>query len=301
MTTEPDPGAAPSFCGNCGAAMTPRSQICAACGRPATPPPAPTGAPPPDYIPYCRNCGIGVPWGAGHTCRRCGMTPLCRLHFSATDGRCLDCAAPPSPAASPAASYGGGRTCRACGASAAPNAEYCPNCGRALALAISYGNVEYMGFWIRLAAFVVDWIIVYVAAALTAAVIGISLTSGDLDPAAMDDISIAIENFNYSYLLLFCGMSAVYGVLTTALRGQTLGKMLLRIQVVDANGNIPPWHRILLRELARGVVLLALFPLGLLYVWIALDARKRGPHDYLGGSYVIRKPRRPAPPNAGYT
>ena len=97
-----------------------------------------------------------------------------------------------------------------------------------------------MGFWIRFAAFVVDWIIVYVAAALTAAVIGISLTSGDIDPAAMDDISIAIENFNYSYLLLFCGMSAVYGVLTTALRGQTLGKMLLRIQVVDANGNIPP-------------------------------------------------------------
>ena len=112
MTTEPDPGAAPSFCGNCGAAMTPSSQICAACGRPATPPPAPTDAPPPDYIPYCRNCGIGVPWGAGHTCRRCGMTPLCRLHFQAAAGLCLDCAAPPSPAPSPAASYGGGRTCR---------------------------------------------------------------------------------------------------------------------------------------------------------------------------------------------
>ena len=298
MTTEPDPGAAPSFCGNCGAAMMPRSQVCAACGRPATPPPTPTGAPPPDYIPYCRNCGIGVPWGAGHTCRRCGMTPLCRLHFSATDGRCLDCAAPPSPAAIPTASYGGGRTCRACGAATAPNAEYCPNCGRPVTAA-AYANAEYMGFWIRFAAFVVDRIITYVIAALIAAGIGISRTSGQTEAVPAESISVAFDNINYSFLLLVWGVSTTYGVILTALRGQTIGKMLLRIQVVDANGNIPPWHRVIAREVLGKFASEIIIWLG--YIWIGFDQRKRGWHDYLGGSYVIRKPRRPEPPNAGYT
>lgn len=298
MTTEPDSGAAPSFCGNCGAAMTPRSQTCAACGRPATPPPTPTDTPPPDYIPYCRNCGIGVPWGAGHTCRRCGMTPLCRLHFQAAAGLCLDCAAPPSPAASPTATYGGGLTCRACGAAPSPNAEYCPNCGRPLTAA-AYVNAEYMGFWIRFAAFVVDRIITYVIAALIAAGIGISRTSGQTEAVPAESISVAFDNINYSFLLLVWGVSTTYGVLLTAMRGQTIGKMLLRIQVVDANGNIPPWHRVIAREVLGKFASEIIIWLG--YIWIGFDQRKRGWHDYLGGSYVIRKPRRPEPPNAGYT
>ena len=289
MTSESGTGGGPAFCGNCGAAIVPGVRVCGACGRPAADTASSTAdVPPPDYIPYCRNCGIGVPWGAGHTCRRCGVTPLCQRHFRAAAGLCLDCAAAASATAGVAADYGGGLRCRVCAAAVAPGAGFCPNCGQVVTAAVREG-VEYMGFWIRFAAFAVDWIIVYVAAALTAAVIGVSLTSGDVDPAALDDISLALENFNYSFLLLFCGMSAVYGAVMTVWRGQTLGKMLLRIQVVDADGNVPPWHRALLRELVRGVILLALFPLGLLYVWVALDTRKRGPQDYLGGSYVVRK------------
>ena len=295
MTSESSSGAGPSYCGHCGAAMEPGRPVCGACGRlaaDATPPAA--GSPPPDYIPYCRNCGVGVPWGAGHTCRRCGVTPLCPLHFRSPAGLCLDCAAAPADATSP---YVVGQRCRACAVPLSPGAGFCPNCGQPVTAAAA--TAEYMGFWIRFAAFAIDWITVYITAALTAAVIGISLTSGEIDPAAMDDISVAFANLNYSFLLLFWGMSAVYGLVMTAWRGQTLGKMLLRIQVVDASGNIPPWHRVLLRELLRGAVLLALFPLGLLYVWVALDARKRGLQDYLGGSYVVRK-RRPNPPNSGY-
>ena len=295
MTSESGTGGGPAFCGNCGAAMTAGIQICGACGRPAAADAAPMTAdvPPPDYIPYCRNCGIGVPWGAGHTCRRCGVTPLCQRHFRSAAGLCLDCAA-----ATSVADYGGGLRCRICAAAVSPNAGFCPNCGQ-VATAAPREGVEYMGFWIRFAAFAVDWIIVYVAAALTAAVIGVSLTSGDVDPAALDDISIALENFNYSFLLLFCGMSSFYGAVMTVWRGQTLGKMLLRIQVVDADGNVPPWPRALLRELARGVILLALLTL-VIYVWVALDARKRGPQDYLGGSYVVRKQRSPNQPGGEY-
>ncbi len=294
MTTDPGPQAGPSFCGNCGATIEFGSPACASCGQQVESAFAPSDAPPRDYIPYCRSCGVGVPWEKGHACQRCGVAPLCDLHFRSATGMCLDCSAAPSfGSAEAVAQTAPGLSCRRCGGALFPDAEFCPNCGLAATVGSAHA-IEYMGFWIRFAAFVADWIIVYVAAAIAAAIIGISMTSGDIDPQAMEDFSIAIENLNYSFLLLFCATFAVYSIVMTIVRGQTLGKMLLRIQVVDAEGNIPPWHKALVRELLRGIILLALFPLGLLYIWVGMDSHKRGPHDYLGGSFVVRKaPRRP--------
>ena len=288
MTSDSGMGGRPSFCGNCGAPLSAGSLVCGACGQPAAEPVEQTGPPPVDYIPYCRNCGVGVPWGMGHTCQRCGVTPLCELHFRAETGLCFDCSAAPSYAG-PAPQQAGGLHCGACGSSVAPGVGFCSNCGRALAM--PYAGTEYMGFWIRVAAYVVDWILIYALSALIAALIGIPLIAGDAGQTATDDLSVILENFNYGFLLLFCGAFTVYGILMTALRGQTLGKMLLRIQVVDADGNVPPWPRAVARELLRGAISLALFPLGLLYLWVALDTRRRGLHDYLGGSYVVRKQR----------
>ena len=299
MTSDSESSVEPSFCGNCGAVVPAGSRACGVCGQSVTGSVEQTGPPPPDYIPYCRSCGVGVPWGMGHTCRRCGVTPLCELHFRADSGLCFDCSAVPAHAAGPTAGHASGLACRRCGFVLLPDAGFCPECG-AVVTAGTLHETEYMGFWIRFAAFVADWIIAYLGAALVAAIIGISMTSGDVEPEQLQDVSITLENFNYSFLLLFCAISAVYAVVMTVWKGQTLGKMLLRIQVVDANGNVPPWRKAVIRELLRGVILLALFPLGLLYVWVALDARKRGPHDYLGGSYVVRKRRGAGPSGGGY-
>ena len=299
MTSESGSGEGPSFCGNCGAPLQAGSAACGACGQPVTEPVEQTGPPPADYIPYCRSCGVGVPWGMGHTCQRCGVSPLCELHFRVDRGLCIDCSAAPAPAYPGSTPQPvGGLHCGACGASVAPDVGFCSTCGRALA--VPYAGTEYMGFWVRVAAYVIDWIIIYAASALIAALIGIPLIAGDVDSAATDDISVILENFNYSFLLLFCCAFTVYGILMTALRGQTLGKMLLRIQVVDADGNVPPWPRAVARELLRGVISLALFPLGLLYLWVALDTRKRGWHDYLGGSYVVRKQRNQGQSGRGF-
>ena len=289
MTSDSSSGGGLSFCGNCGAAVPAGSVSCGVCGQPVVEVVEQTGPPPADYIPYCRSGGVGVPWGMGHTCQRCGVSPLCELHFRAESGLCLDCSAVSSyPGPSPQTV--GGLHCGACGASVSPGVGFCSNCGRALAS--PYAGTEYMGFWIRVAA--------YVVSALIAALIGIPLIAGDAEQTATDDLSVILDNFNYGFLLLFCGIFTVYGVLMTALRGQTLGKMLLRIQVVDAGGNVPPWPRAVARELLRGVISLALFPLGLLYLWVTLDTRKRGLHDYLGGSYVVRKRRNAGPSGRGF-
>ena len=153
-----------------------------------------------------------------------------------------------------------------------------------------------MGFWVRAGAFFIDWIVTYAASVLIALLMGIPLISGDPDLVSNDDIATIVENFNYRFLFVFSGLYTIYGMLMTAWRGQTLGKMLLHVQVVDANGNLPPWPRVILRELLRGVISIALFPLGLLYLWVASDGRKRGLHDYIAGSYVVRKGRGARPP-----
>ena len=270
----------------------PRSTWNVACelaGQPVAGPVRRTERHPLGNIPYCRN----VAWCAGARSipvSRRGDAALRPAHsvprHRAMPGR----SAVSTVDVSQYAGQAQGLSCRRCGGSLFPGAEFCPQCGLPATLGTAHA-VEYMGFWIRFAAFVADWIIAYVVAALVAAVIGISLTSGDVDPQAMEELTVALENFNYSFVLLFCGIWTIYSLVMTALKGQTLGKMLLRIQVVDEQGNIPPWHRSVARELLRGVIVLALIPLGLLYLWVGMDSRKRGPHDYLTGCYVVRRVR----------
>ena len=298
MTTETDFRPGPSFCGNCGNPLERDSRVCGACGHPVGDDMPDAALVPADYIPYCRHCGIGVPWGQGHTCRRCGVEPLCSLHFEAAGGLCLDCAN--APAYEGAGAPTSGLRCGACGAAISPDAGFCANCGRAFVVAGSPDTTEYMGFWIRAGAFVIDWVAAYLVAVAVAVAIGFSITTGDADPATADDISLAFENINYSFLLLFWGISVAHSLVMTAWRGQTLGKMIVRIQVVDASGNVPTLQRVLVREGLRAIVLLALFPLGFVYTWVGMDMRKRGPHDHLGRCYVVRKQRRAQPPPGAF-
>ena len=80
-----------------------------------------------------------------------------------------------------------------------------------------------------------------------------------------------------------------YAVILTAWRGQTVCKMALGIQVVDRQGNIPGIGAMLLREVVGKV--LSGIALGLGYLWVAWDREKRGWHDHMAGTYVVRKSR----------
>ena len=222
--------------------MEPGARDCRSCGHPIALEGSeweyaqePGRTAPADYIPYCRSCGVVVSWGEGHSCSRCGIAPLCGLHFRADARMCFDCA--DAPVHSPAATSPSSVRCGSCGASIGPFAEFCPNCGRAVSA--RQAGVEYVGFWMRAGAFLVDWIVIYASSVLIAVIIGIPLISGDPDLSSNDDIAVIVENFNYRFLFVFCGLYTAYGTLMTAFRGQTLGKMLLRIQVVEANGNVP--------------------------------------------------------------
>ena len=166
--------------------------------------------------------------------------------------------------------------CTTCDREADPGARFCDNCGASLDPQYTPGltyfdqdsqDVEYMGFWIRLPALLIDVILLVIVGLVIRFALGESTLT-----------SVVSLAFNLGY-----------AVILTAWRGQTVGKMALGIQVVDRDGNIPGIGAVLLREIVGKF--LSGIALGLGYLWVAWDREKRGWHDHIAGTYVVRKSR----------
>lgn len=164
--------------------------------------------------------------------------------------------------------------CNRCGALLDPEARFCGNCGAPVTAGAerpldpgipTYPQREYMGFWIRLAAVLIDSILVLVLLGLLSRIFG---TAGLVA----------------AYLF-----SLLYYVLLTTLQGQTVGKMILGIQVVDSRGGIPSLGTVLLREVVGKFISGLFFNLG--HLWAAWDREKRAWHDHIAGTHVVRKER----------
>ena len=191
----------------------------------------------------CANCGRAVPDSA-RFCPHCGERP------EANPGVCAQCGSRVTP---------GGLFCPNCGAAAAG-----PGPPRVVEAAIEdRPDIEYMGFWIRVVASIIDSIIVSL-------------------------IQVIFTFIGIEIISIFFGL--LYGVLFIGLKGQTPGKMALGIAVVNAQGNVPGIGRAIIREIPGKLISTVVILLG--YVWVARDRRKRGWHDYLAGTFVVRKERR---------
>jgi uncharacterized RDD family membrane protein YckC len=107
--------------------------------------------------------------------------------------------------------------------------------------------------------------------------------SPDLLLASLLDGSITNE------ALLGAGLAVafLYFWINYLLWGQTPGKRLAGIMVVDVYGDRPSVLRAFVRTLGYGIAVLP-FSLGVL--WIGFDREKRGLHDWLAGTYVVLKP-----------
>lgn len=181
--------------------------------------------------------------------------------------------------------------CATCGREQEPGARFCPNCGAAAdPLAAgggpSYapgmpnpaggsmsGGVEYMGFWIRVAAALIDLILTGIITGLVGLVLRSLLGFGG--DTASNLVGIIV---GWTYHVAFI----------TA-KGQTIGKMIVGVQVVNRNGSIPGFGAVLLREIVGKFLSAIALLLG--YLWVGWDKEKRGWHDHIGGTYVVRKRR----------
>lgn len=166
--------------------------------------------------------------------------------------------------------------CKSCGKDNPPEARFCANCGATLATrakppARAGVAVEYMGFWIRLGAAIIDSIVVW-------------LISSALSIFLIFDIVGYRDLFLSSILWLL--IPWLYYWLFTGLKGQTLGKMAVRIKVVNAAGSVPGLGRAALREIPGKILSSIGIYLG--FLWVAWDKRKQGWHDKIASTYVVR-------------
>jgi uncharacterized RDD family membrane protein YckC len=145
-------------------------------------------------------------------------------------------------------------------------------------------SVIVAGFWRRLLAALIDLAIIVPAglilAFVAAKIAGVSPRDSDMlllvlgaDPALILALGMVIA------------VGAVYALVFHILRGQTVGMRVLGLRVIDVYGDRPAPSRCVVRTLGYIAGALTLF-LG--FIWIGFDSEKRGLHDWIAGTYVIR-------------
>jgi len=151
-------------------------------------------------------------------------------------------------------------------------------------------TVEYAGFWIRLAAYIVDGIMLSLVIFIIVVVSGSYVESGSGGPN-QPIVPVAAEASTTSRAVIAVGivLPIVYAIGFWTWRGQTPGKMLVGIKIVRTDGYPVGFAKSILRFLGYIVSTLVLF-LG--YLWIAFNPEKQGFHDKIASTYVVKLPRK---------
>jgi uncharacterized RDD family membrane protein YckC len=142
------------------------------------------------------------------------------------------------------------------------------------AQATGVAQVAYGGFWIRLVAYIIDAILLTLVVGGLGSLLGFNLMETDWerqDP-------------------LFNLVSVVIGWLYFALmesseRGATVGKMALGLRVVTSNGQRLSFMNATGRYFAK---IISAIILGIGFLMIAFTDKKRGLHDMIASTLVIK-------------
>jgi uncharacterized RDD family membrane protein YckC len=134
-------------------------------------------------------------------------------------------------------------------------------------------QVAYGGFWIRLVAYIIDAVVLSVATAIVAAIFGISLMTAD--PEHYPTLNLASFVIGWFY----------FALMESSERGATLGKMAMGLRVVTSDGQRLTFMNATGRYFAKIVSALIL---GIGFLMIAFTDKKRGLHDMIASTLVIK-------------
>lgn len=135
----------------------------------------------------------------------------------------------------------------------------------------------YAGFWTRFWAYLLDLI-----------VIG-SINRMIINPVFRAlDISLFEEGIFSPMTIATAVVFYLYFVLMTKFLGQTLGKMVFGLKVVELDGKRLTWGTVIFREWIGRFISATLL---VLYVVVAFTKKKQGLHDLFADTTVIYEPR----------
>jgi uncharacterized RDD family membrane protein YckC len=141
---------------------------------------------------------------------------------------------------------------------------------------------HYAGLFTRVAAFVIDALIIAIALAMIPWITEILLNSigiGSFTTNWMTGIQRLLASgvfatlFTYAYYAFFWFFA-----------GMTIGNAVLGIRIIRTNGKRVGPFRALLRLIGY---IIALIPFGLGFFWILIDNRRQGWHDKLAGTCAV--------------
>ncbi|HUQ06460.1 MAG TPA: RDD family protein [Kofleriaceae bacterium] len=151
-------------------------------------------------------------------------------------------------------------------------------------------TVSVAGFWRRAGGAAIDAaIILPVALILTwiaSAVAGIHLPPGktrDLD--FWLDLMLTSDPAVMTAIIITLAVATIYLFVFQATIAQTMGMRVMNVRIIDVYGEAPSYLKVGIRTAGYLASLATLF-LG--FLWIGFDAEKRGLHDWIAGTYVIR-------------
>jgi len=202
--------------------------------------------------------------------------------------------------------------CSKCGAQNFATAQSCQKCGGGLSVglapmpravpaqayatapAVAYAAVptsRYGGFWLRLLAHLIDHVILGAIAAplffmlvLPSIIRVINEAERNREPSP--ELIIAIVSSIFIYVVLaFVGQWLYEALLTSSSWQATLGKRVLQLKVTDEFGNRIGFGRATGRFFAK-IVSSMFFCIG--FIMVGLTDRKRGLHDMLAGTLVMK-------------
>ncbi len=163
-------------------------------------------------------------------------------------------------------------TCKKCGKTNKPGTMIC-KCGAPLTEAGS--QVKQAGFWLRTAAFAVDWMLMVWFLVLVNFI-------GKLDVFGLD---AKAENIAFVETVIFL----LYWILMDASKKQgSLGKMVMKLKVTNLDGSRISLITSLLRTFGK-VISIIIGIVGILFIVVGVTPRKQGLHDMIAQTLVVRK------------
>jgi uncharacterized RDD family membrane protein YckC len=187
--------------------------------------------------------------------------------------------------------------CENCGRELSDQAIMCPNCGhpRNAAGVMTVGQTTaYAEWWQRVVAYIVDGIIVFVPAWIIMLIASVGIARNST--VTTDQFgNTTINSGAFGRIFVAFGIILLVGILYRVLleggqRGQTVGKMAMKIAVKDAEtGGSIGYGRAFVRWIVASILWIAFYLPGILDLLFPLwDPKKQTLHDKAVRSVVLQ-------------
>jgi uncharacterized RDD family membrane protein YckC len=148
---------------------------------------------------------------------------------------------------------------------------------------------EYAGFWLRLAAYIIDYFVLGFVIGTMVIFVGLAMGLSTAIFYDMEDTAnqmVVITLCIIFGIVSFAASWLYYAVLESGSYQGTLGKMVINLKVTDMEGERISFARASGRFFGK---ILSSFVIYIGYIMIGITEKKQGLHDILAGCLVVRK------------